>query len=289
MRSKNKTYEKFGEFLKSMTFMEEEFRSQSDIGVVILSSIYLDVLIETILETFVNLDANTQKLLFGIEKPLGSFSAKITLAFALGLISYRERKELDQIRKIRNIFAHEISKVSFKTTSIKDRCSNLKILDILFSPNFRDVLASNGIIINNYNGEYKDPSDMGTREKYIESVRTITHILMVRLVEADKKRCSSAVEFESLEEFFRKTLNVAEWQKNKAHSLKEEYNKLTKKKCELLKEIEKISGKKYENNEKEVQDDSFIKYLNNADKGNGIQDDIIERLKKTLDTIKKKE
>lgn len=61
--------------------------------------------------------------------PLYTFSAKTSIAYALGLISEQGLKDLTQIRKIRNDFAHDIPSHTFDTQSIKDRCFNLKLVD----------------------------------------------------------------------------------------------------------------------------------------------------------------
>lgn len=46
-------------------------------------------------------------LLRGFNAPLGTFSARIKTAFALGLINQNQHDDLDRLRKIRNIFAHD--------------------------------------------------------------------------------------------------------------------------------------------------------------------------------------
>ena len=59
--------------------------------------------------------------------PLGSLSARIETAYALGLISKEERDNINLIRDIRNDFAHRFldTKVSFQTPKIKDKCMQL--------------------------------------------------------------------------------------------------------------------------------------------------------------------
>jgi mannitol operon repressor len=65
-----------------------------------------------------------EKILSGFTAPIGSLSAKITLASALALINERERCECNLIRKIRNKFAH-IVHPSFDDESVKSLCSEL--------------------------------------------------------------------------------------------------------------------------------------------------------------------
>lgn len=46
-------------------------------------------------------------LLKGFNAPLGTFSARIRMAFAVGLINQNQHDDLDRLRKIRNAFAHD--------------------------------------------------------------------------------------------------------------------------------------------------------------------------------------
>ena len=75
------------------------------------------------------------ELLEGAYAPLGTFSAKIDLAYRIGLISLDEKSSFHLIRKIRNEFAHSSEEISFESDIIKDRISELfklhkEILDI---------------------------------------------------------------------------------------------------------------------------------------------------------------
>jgi len=64
------------------------------------------------------------KLTEGFNAPIGKFSTRILLAFGLGLISEREYRELEVIRKIRNEFAHSID-ITFNHPSVSSRCKLL--------------------------------------------------------------------------------------------------------------------------------------------------------------------
>jgi hypothetical protein len=56
--------------------------------------------------------------------PLGSFAAKIDLGYLLGMFDAKTHKWLHTIKKIRNEFAHNPAKVTFKTQRIIDLCNN---------------------------------------------------------------------------------------------------------------------------------------------------------------------
>ena len=64
--------------------------------------------------------------------PLSSFSAKINMAHALGLVGSKAKHDLDTIREIRNAFAHAKVSVNFDTLAIANAISGLhfrKLID----------------------------------------------------------------------------------------------------------------------------------------------------------------
>jgi DNA-binding MltR family transcriptional regulator len=60
--------------------------------------------------------------------PLSSFSSKILIAYALGVISKDTRGDLDILRNVRNEFAHSPRPIDFYTPEISDRIENLKCI-----------------------------------------------------------------------------------------------------------------------------------------------------------------
>ena len=85
----------------------------------ILGATFLeDVTHLAILTKTVDLSKSDDDRLFVGSAPLSSFSAKITVAFALGLIGPMARHDLDRIREIRNAFAHAKIDISFDTPAI---------------------------------------------------------------------------------------------------------------------------------------------------------------------------
>jgi len=58
--------------------------------------------------------------------PLATFSNKIYLAYAMGLIDEITRTDLNIIRNIRNVFAHAMGHVSFANPEIQQECNKLK-------------------------------------------------------------------------------------------------------------------------------------------------------------------
>ena len=60
---------------------------------------------------------------------MGSLGAKNQLAFALGIYSEDAMKDVRQIAKVRNAFAHKLATKSFDESPIRDHCQNLKLVD----------------------------------------------------------------------------------------------------------------------------------------------------------------
>ncbi len=64
--------------------------------------------------------------------PLGNFSIKIQFGYLLRIYDEIVLRELDTIKDIRNLFAHELTIRSFGNTRVKDLCNNLRILERYF-------------------------------------------------------------------------------------------------------------------------------------------------------------
>ena len=58
---------------------------------------------------------------------LESFGAKIVMGHALGLYGKQTRRNLDILRQVRNLFAHDISSFTFATPEIAHACRELVI------------------------------------------------------------------------------------------------------------------------------------------------------------------
>lgn len=108
------------EFFDFLPILNDE----SDRGMTLIATSFLDELLGRILESFFVEGEDASRLMKGFNAPLSSFSSRISACVALGLINAREGAELNTLRKIRNQFAHQIN-VSFSDNSICDLCGNL--------------------------------------------------------------------------------------------------------------------------------------------------------------------
>lgn len=59
------------------------------------------------------------------QAPLASFSSKISVAYALGIITDEVRAQLDRVRSIRNAFAHSMKAIDFDHEIVASECNKL--------------------------------------------------------------------------------------------------------------------------------------------------------------------
>lgn len=99
----------------------ETLREESDRGCAILACSFLDASLEDCFRA--KFIADAPERLFGPGGPLGTFAARIELAFALGWISMAERCDLLLIRDIGDEFTHDADfSLTFEAGAIADRC-----------------------------------------------------------------------------------------------------------------------------------------------------------------------
>ncbi len=104
-----------------------EFGKETDRAAVILSAAMLEQSLETLLRAYlVPVSGSDDSLFDGAYAPVSSFSAKIDLAYRVGVISTTFCRDLHLIRRIRNEFAHNIEQCSFANAAVKSRMVELK-------------------------------------------------------------------------------------------------------------------------------------------------------------------
>jgi DNA-binding MltR family transcriptional regulator len=106
------------EDIKSST---EKLGRQTHAGAAMIVAAALDRLLEEALVTkMVPLNREMRDKLFGDYGALRHFSAKIDVAFAVGIVSRDTFKLLTAVRKCRNLFAHTNGLLSFESPEIHD-------------------------------------------------------------------------------------------------------------------------------------------------------------------------
>lgn len=106
--------------------MVRMFHSESDRGAAVLAGSYIESYLAGFLKAHMINEANTEKLFtqFG---PLSSFSQRIEISYAFGLIEKSAYEDLHVIRKIRNYFAHHPKDASFDSSPVRDWVDNLGV------------------------------------------------------------------------------------------------------------------------------------------------------------------
>jgi len=145
--------------------------SETDRGRALVASSLIEEMLEEILKNFLLDNKETRNLFESAHAPLSTFSAKTLLCKSLGLISKKEYRDIDIIRRIRNEFAHSIM-ASFEQKKIYDLASSLQVgmsaLDALpkkhksrvDEPRGRFTLVSTSLVTQLYN-----------RAHYVERIR----------------------------------------------------------------------------------------------------------------------
>jgi mannitol operon repressor len=110
--------------LKDFLPFLDVLNSESPRGAVLVAASHLEILLHQIISSFLAEGSAAEKLLEGFNAPLGSFSAKIAAADALGLLHAAEHRDAEIIRKIRNQFAHEVH-MTFEDQKVSSLCKQL--------------------------------------------------------------------------------------------------------------------------------------------------------------------
>lgn len=103
---------------------------ESDRAVAILGASMLEDALESALRRAL-VEHSVTRGLFGRQGPLATFAAKSDMAFAMGVLSEWEWRDLDRIRRVRNHFAHALRARSFDEQPASQLC------DALFMAEFR--------------------------------------------------------------------------------------------------------------------------------------------------------
>ena len=121
-------FERFDEVM----LFRQTLTPETDRGVALVCASYLDEALKGLLmKFFITAPRVTGKLFEGGTAPLATFSARIDLAFVVGLIPKESHRGLHLIRKIRNSFAHEYQARQFRDDDISARCKELRAHNII--------------------------------------------------------------------------------------------------------------------------------------------------------------
>jgi DNA-binding MltR family transcriptional regulator len=112
--------------LQAVILFRKTLATESDRGCALMAAAFIDEQLKELLSVYLVDDAKVTKRLLGNSGPLGSFSARIDMAYSLGLLAKNIMQDLSLLRKIRNEFAHLSSPMTFEDDAIVSRCLELK-------------------------------------------------------------------------------------------------------------------------------------------------------------------
>lgn len=98
---------------------------ESDRGMALTGAAMLDDSLEILIKVHLLDKPKLVISLLGPDRPLGTFSGRIKLAYLLGLLEESEFRDLEVVRKIRNDCAHNRGDVDFGAAPHKDRIAEL--------------------------------------------------------------------------------------------------------------------------------------------------------------------
>lgn len=139
---------KFQDRAQAVCDFRRTLTPETDRGCALMAQAYLDAQLEELLRRYFVDDAKHTREVLGQSKPLGTFSARVDVAYALGLISLKMHRDLHLIRKIRNDFGHDPSPINFHHSKIANRCRDLyhTLWDEDKAPRARFVNAVMGVL-----------------------------------------------------------------------------------------------------------------------------------------------
>jgi hypothetical protein len=102
-----------------------EIENERDRGAALIASAFVEERLEETIKIRLREDTAVAKRLFRGVGPLGGFSAKIHLGYMLQLYSIESHNLLDQIRDVRNDFAHQTQPIDFNNEGVMRKCAAL--------------------------------------------------------------------------------------------------------------------------------------------------------------------
>ena len=128
--------------LKEADELIKSISHESDRGCILVVA----ALVENVLEDYIKAklilgQKKDDELFDGGNAPLGNLSAKIDMAFRLGLIQAHEKYQLHLLRKIRNDCAHDAGNQTFSTDSVQSRMQEIVDLSKDGWDSFAQILA----------------------------------------------------------------------------------------------------------------------------------------------------
>ena len=155
--------------------MEREFYGDFDRAVVILQAAAVEIMLEEAIKALMihRSSRDLSKEVFGFDRPIGTFSAKILIAYALGVFGRKTEHDLRLIRELRNGFAHVRKALGFSVPEIAAICANLYIPDMNRIAKFPQPM------LNVVHGKRSAPDMKDAKQRYLTACYTISAGLLL--------------------------------------------------------------------------------------------------------------
>jgi hypothetical protein len=129
--------------------IHRELANQSDRAAGIIGGAIVEHYLQmAVLTRFRRLSNSKKEDLFDGKGPLATFSAKISIGYALNIYGEKTLGDLNKLNWIRNRFAHKIigPEWTFDRDEIKQRCAAFQLIDlmaqVIISPNEQRIYSS---------------------------------------------------------------------------------------------------------------------------------------------------
>ncbi|SOE81976.1 Mannitol repressor [Caballeronia arationis] len=115
--------------IQSQVRQVHDFRAtltpESDRGCALMAAAYLDDHLKILFDHILVDDRKYRKRVLDMNGALGTFSARIDMAYLLGMIPKNAQSDLHRLRNIRNQFAHVAGPITFEDPTIASLCGQL--------------------------------------------------------------------------------------------------------------------------------------------------------------------
>ncbi|WP_448125668.1 MltR family transcriptional regulator [Pseudomonas veronii] len=130
-----------------------------DRGLVLSLAAFAEEALGNLLKAFMLPGPTTESLIDGFNAPLGNFSSRIKAAFSFGLVTKKQFDDLEQLRKIRNSYAHTWQPIALTDQKISGHIKSMNYASYLeaYPETVEEKLRSSGYalllsLIGNANG-----------------------------------------------------------------------------------------------------------------------------------------
>src|ERR1700730_7827558 len=115
---------------RNLEYLEElkHAAEDSDRGFVIFVAAQVDQYLRKLFEAVLVDGSLVRDLFDNAFAPLSSLSGKTRMAFVLGLITRSEMNRIDALRRVRNVFAHDV-KADFEHPDVQKICGKAPVFD----------------------------------------------------------------------------------------------------------------------------------------------------------------